>query len=101
MRRYQIALEQQFHKSVLEFHVQLLVGVGEVCDKSKIAIEMAWRVEVDDTEVCAVGVKKGRFWLDDEEDDQGGDSEEDYKEAEDQTDDGAAPDGWIRVAVPS
>lgn len=86
---------------MLEFHIQFPVGIREVCDKSKISIEVARRVEVDDTEVCAVGVKYRCSWLDDEEEDQSGDSEEDYKETEDQTYNRAAPDGWVRVAVSS
>lgn len=62
---------------------------------------MAGCIEVYNVEACVVGIKNRGFRFDDEKEDQGGDPEENYNDAEDQTDDGAAPDGGVRMAVSS
>ena len=99
--RYQIVGKIQLQNRVLESNMKFPVGVWEIRKKSEISIEISRWVEVYDVETGVVGVKNGVSWLDDEKNDEGGDSAQDDEYAEDQTDDGAAPNGGIGAVVVS
>lgn len=98
---YQIVSKIQLQNSVLESNVKFPVGVGEICEKSEVSVDIPGWIEVYDVESGVVGVENGVSWLDDEENDQGRDSEQDDEYAEDQTDDCAAPNGGVCPAVVS
>lgn len=99
--RYQVVIKIEFKNSVLKSHIKFPVRVWEICDESQISIEIPRRIEVYDVQARMICVKNRVFWLDNKKKDQSCDSKQDYKDAEDHTDDGAAPDGRICPAVVS
>lgn len=98
---YQIIIEIQFKNSILKSDIKFPVGVGKIRKKSEISIEIPWWSEVYDIETRMIGVKNRVSWLNNKKNDQSRDSKQDYKYAKDQTDDSAAPNGWICSAVVS
>lgn len=99
--RYQIVSKIQLKNSILESNIKFPIGIGEICKKSEIPIEIPRWIEVYNVKTRVIGLKNWVSWLNDKKDDQGRDSKQDDENAEYQTDDCTAPNGGICLVVVS